>query len=225
MRLTRRTMLGMLAAVLLTAGIAEAQDVATRFYLLPQITTGNAFFPLELKYVRRDNGNGIWVNTYGDIASMRYGKEDTMLVAVDVTPAQHTELASNIDVIAIPQNLDSNVSSTALAAVQTQLEGLKIPTQWVTTANTYRDVIGFTGRVFMLMQRFDGLNRRTFFESGITLDTRVNELTNAQKTALQNAAIDLGLDVSTLTPTMKIRAVLKLLVDMMGPFTLRGQTF
>lgn len=215
--MTRRVFLGVLF-VLAVAGMAEAQDeLALRFYIVPKVGTGSSpMDPFRPKYIYDLGVQASW---------MDYGREDAFLVGAEVSSAQHTSLASNLDVIAIPQGLDNTISVSALSTVQDKLEGMKVPAGWVTTSHTYRQVVGAVGRFFMLMQRFDGMNARTFFESGITLDTRVNGLTAAQRNALQNAALSLGLDVSFVTPTMTIRAVLKGWIDQMGPFSLAGETF
>ena len=158
-------------------------------------------------------------------SGMDYGREDAMLVGVDVTPQQHTALAANLDVIAIPTPLDSTVSAAALSTVRDKIEGMKLPASWVTTANTYRQVVGVVGRVFQLMQRFDGLHARTFFDTGITLNTRINQLTANQRNNLQNAAASLGLDTTFVTGPMTIRTVLRTWAQAMPGFTIMGETF
>lgn len=213
--MTRKAFLGLFAALFLVTGIAEAQDVSLHFYIVPKVDTG---FPLGLvpKYVGQMPVP--W-------QAMDYGREDTMLVGANVTAAQHTTITSNLDVTAIPVGLDTNISSAALATVQSKLEGMKIPAQWVTTAITYRQLIGAVGRVFLLMQRFDGLYAKTFFQSGITLDTRINQLTQAQRDSLQSAATALGLDTSFVAGPLLIRQVLKTWIDAMGSFVVMGETF
>jgi hypothetical protein len=214
--MTRRYLLAGFMALALTMGaVAEAQDLA-RFYVVPKVGSGTFADPFRAKYFRE---LGV------QFSAMDYGKEDSMLVGAEVTGAQHTTLAANLDVIAIPTALDNNVSSAALTTIQNKLEGLKIPAGWVTTSHTYRQVVGAVGRIFMLMQRFDGLHMRTFFGSDITLDTRINQLTVQQRTDLQTAASSLGLDTSFVTGPMTIRTVFKTWIDNMGPFTLHGEIF
>ena len=187
-----------------------------RFYLVPKagdgLTRETAFRPA-------------YVSDLGvPYVAMDYGRENMMLAAVDVTPAQHTTLIAHADLTAIPANLDSTVNSN-LATVQAKLDDMKIPSGWVQTTTTYRTIVGAVGRFCMLMQRFDGRHKRAFFESGITLDTRVNELTAAQRNAIAESAQSLGLDISFVTGPMTLRAVLKTWVDAMGAFTLVGETF
>ena len=214
--MTRRLFL-CAVAVLVLAGVAEAQDVAVRFYIVPKIGDGlspaTTFRP---KYI---------VDLGVPWSAMDYGRETTMLVGADVTGAQNTTISANLDVTAIPAGLDTNLSAGAVATVQNALENLKMPGTWVSTASTYREVVGTVARMCLLMQRFDGMNAATFFQSGITLDTRINQLTQTQRDRLSAAATSLGLDISFITGSMTVRTVLRNWVLQMGPVTLHGETF
>lgn len=212
----RRTVL-LLAALLMMSVAAEAQEpVALRFYIVPKIGSGTFADPFRAKYIR-------------DLAipysAMDYGLENTFLAAVNVTAAQNTSLSSNLDVIAIPQNIDATIGLTALGTVQSKLEDLHVPSEWVTTSNTYRDVIRAVGKLFQFMQRFHARQLRTFFESGITLDTRMNELTANQRTALADTSDSFGLDRSAITNTTTVRQALRILFQQLPSFTLMGETF
>lgn len=191
--------------------------MSVRFYIVPKIGDGlsptTTFRP---KYVY-DLGVP-W-------SAMDYGKETTMLVGVDADASQHTSLSANLDVTAIPVGLDNNLTAGAVTQVQNALENLKIPGTWVSTAATYRQVIGTIARCCLLMQRFDGLNTSTFFQSGITLDTRMNQMTQTQRDRLAAAASSLGLDTSFITASMTVRTVLRTWVLAMGPVELHGETF
>ena len=191
--------------------------MSKRFYIVPQIGDGstpeNSIRP---KYIA-DGG----VN----YEAMNYGLEQTFLAGCEVTPEQHTQLASQLDVIAIPADLDDQIGLTALSVVVGRLEGLHVPADWVTTNHTYRDVLGVVGRLFQYMQRFNGREMRKFFESGVTLNTRVNQLTQAQRNAMTGAAVDLSLDTSGVTMTMTLRQALKSLVDQLPEIHLFGETF
>lgn len=188
-----------------------------RFYIVPKI--GDGATPetgIRPKYIA-DSG--------APSASMDYGLEDTFLVGAEVTVEQHTQLAAQLDVIAIPEDLDAVIGLTALTTVQTKLEGLHVPADWVTTSHTYRQVVRLVGKLFLYMQRFHARELRVFFEGAITLDTRVNQLTAAQRDAMLNAANDLGLDTSTITGPMLLRQALKIVADQIAAFTLFGETF
>jgi hypothetical protein len=148
------------------------------------------------------------------------------LLAAYVTPAQHTILAAQTDVLAIPVPLDSNVSGAALSRVQSVLESMNIPGSWVTTSFTYRQVIGTVGKVIAIAQRYNGLfGTQKLFESGITLDTQWNQLSQAQKNRLQAVADDLRLDTSGITNQMTLGQILKAIADQLPSFGMEGEIF
>jgi len=216
--MTRRLAIAALLFLALATS-AEAQDpVALRFYIVPKAGTGAITDPIRPKYI-------LEVGAINSLSAMNYGLEDTFLLGVVVTNAQHTTLASNLDVIAIPQDIDSAIGLTALQTVKDKLEGLNIPSDWVTVNHTYRQAIGIVGRAFLYMQRFNGRQLRKFFETGIALDTRVNQLTQAQRDAMNDAAVSLGLSTATITGPMTLRQALRIILEQLPSFSLAGQTF
>jgi hypothetical protein len=215
MRMTRRAAL--LAVVFLIAASAAAQEVSTmRFYVVPKIGTGVKGDSFRAKY---------FFDMGVEFDAMEYGREDTMLVAALLTPTQHTTVAANLDVIAVPSPIDSNISAAALTVIQTRIDGLKIPALHFTTANTYREVVRIVGKACLLMQRYDGMRAKTFFDSGITLATTIAELTAGQRADLQAAAESFGVDTSGVTGGQTIRAVLRNWFAQMPSFQLGGEVF
>jgi hypothetical protein len=219
--MSQRLMLLVLVFVLFAAGAAEAQDLA-RFYLVPKVTKPG--FPGAVpKYLNPVDLPGV------NVSAMDFGNEDTMLVGAAVTNQQHTAIAANADVIAVPSNLDNTMSAPALSTVRDRLESLKIPTAHFTTANTYREVIGVVGRLFQLFQRFDAIQasegRLGFFDLDITLSSTVNDLRGALRANFVLAANQLGLDTAGISGSMTLRQALRNLIAQMPPFTLAGETF
>lgn len=198
--------------------------MAVRFYIVPKtgdgLTPDTAFSPKYVAELLDSTQPGRW-------RVRDYGMEPVMLVGANVTPEEHATITNNVDVISIPQNLDATISLTALSTVQNRLEALRIPAAWVTTSNTYRDVLRVVYRVFSVFGRFWALYGKTVFESGITLDTRMNEMTAGQRNALSNVLTNsLGLgDLSWITNTATMRQVLKGAADRLPAGSLMGETF
>lgn len=208
----RRFIYAFALALTLLGSVAEAQEtVALRFYIVPKIGAGTFLDPIRPKYVSGQ--------------AMDYGLDNTYLVGAQVTNAQHTSIASNIDVIAIPADLDSQIGLTALDTVKARLESLRVPSDWVTTNHTWRDLVRAVGKGFQFMERFCGRQGRIFFEAGITLETRMNQLTAAQRNALSDAALSFGLDISNITSTTTVRQALRIFFQQLPSFQLAGQTF
>lgn len=155
--------------------------------------------------------------------SAPYGIDNTYLVAADVTNVQHSAINANADVTSIPLDIDQQIGG-ALAAVQSALEALRIPSGWVTATMTYRFVLSIVRRIFQFLQRFSGISRKSIFDSGITLDSTIGQLTVNQRQALQNAADNFGLDTSTITGTTTIRQALKIVADQMPSVSMLGVT-
>jgi hypothetical protein len=108
-----------LAGVLLL--LASVVEATPRVYLIPTTGTGgvvnSAPDPVRPKYVREAGLSYLQVT---------YGRQPVALVFTDVTAGQHTALAANGDVVAIPANIDTTVGAN-LATVQNALEALNIP--------------------------------------------------------------------------------------------------
>ena len=131
-----------------------------RYYLVPAVTpeTGPPGV-IAPKYFDDGTVSVPWV-------AMDYPSEASMLVRADVTDAQHTTLAAQIDVLAAPSPITTLVSAVALSRVQSILEGANIPAGWVTTSHSYRDVLRAVAKVMLLLQRYHGQWGR-LFSSGV----------------------------------------------------------
>ena len=183
--------------------------MSIRFYLVPKDGDGLTHFTaIRPKYIA-DAIVGPW-------QAMDYGQEDWMLVAADVTPTEHSTIAANADVVAVPANLNNTVGAQ-LGTVQSKLEAANIPADWVTSGMTYRIVLKWTIRIILLMQRFHGLDGAAarFFNSGLTLDSTVSDLPVAVRQRLAAAAARWNLDITGITGSTTIRAALRYLGQQM----------
>lgn len=221
---TRRTILSLGVVLLLSAGRAEAQsDVA--FVLVPKI--GNGQFlprtewtpttgPFRPKYT--DPGSlGIGLDIAGAVA-MDYGAEPIFLLRISaITPEQRAALQAQADTLVVPVSLDNTVSALAVTSIQQKLESANLPADWVTTALTYRQVLQRFRRVMTFMQRWNGLVQTKLFSGGVTLDTRLNQLTAAQRQNLSAVSDSLGLDRSSITTTMTLRQAFAVLCPQLPP--------
>lgn len=182
--------------------------MAIRIYLVPKIGTGFGSDPFRPAYISNGGIAGNW-------QAIDYGKEAWMLVAADVTPAEHNAITANSDATAIPANLDQQIGA-ALATVQSKLELANLPADWVTSAMTYRTLLKWTIRILLLMQRFCGFDEAAArFFATVTLDSTVGDLTAAVRQRLNTVAQSFGLDTSSITLATTIRAALRILGQQM----------
>jgi hypothetical protein len=131
--------------------------------------------------------------------------DDTAIVWANTTPAQDAALALHADVILVPA-LDLPV---ALVTLQTALEALNIPAQWITAAMTNRDVLRALVGMAQLLQRCTGLG--VSFKLAGNLDLTMSQLSVAVRTVLASASDSLGLDRSTIVGTTTVRQALRIL--------------
>ena len=181
-----------------------------RFYVLPIMRVGNSRGPKYLKW--RDNATGI--NCRWNMID--YGLLDQAIVAADVTSAQHTTLAAKSDVLAIPTNINTKLTATAVTTAETYLEGIGMPAQWVSTSYTYRQVLRIVGGCFLYMQRVTAILERPITLTGGVLNMQMQNIAADIRAALQQAADEQGFDYSGVTATTSVRQVLRAMAEAWG---------
>jgi hypothetical protein len=205
-----------------------AQEVLLpRLYLVPMQTLNNQRFP---KYFSgRFNPNPL--PELADLYSVwqAFGAEPVFFIcAPAISTPQHNVLSANIDVLAVPQDLDQPVSALALSTLQTKLEGFNIPADWmVANSMTYRECVRLVYRMFQLADRFYGIsNGQSMFGSGVTLNTRWNQIPIGPRNLLQQIATEWGINTSGVTGQTTVRQLLKLIADQMrdDPIIMGGVT-
>ena len=142
-------------------------------------------------------------------SGMDYGEQDVMLVVVEVDSIQHALLAANLDVLALPLNIDQLLAPVAVSIVQTALEAHHIPADWVDDTFTYRQILKLVAGMFQFLQRCHGIGMGKLFSGAISLDTLFNQLPAAVRQKLIEAAQGLYLDYSSLTGGSSLRQILK----------------
>ena len=172
--------------------------MATQLYVMPITGTGTDADPRRPKYADTDLAGHAW-------GAMDYGNEPWMLVAT----ATNAALAAEADVLTIPLNIDQNLTAGAVTTAQTFLENMALPADWITTAMTYRQVLRRVCQFFMLWQRCQGLGFNQLFTGGVTLSTTFGSLPANVKTILQNAAVSMNLDTSSITGASTLRQIIK----------------
>jgi hypothetical protein len=155
-----------------------------------------------------------------------YLLEDVGLIAADVTTAQHSIVAAQTDVIALPVNLDVTLNAGAVNAAQAALEGWNVPANWVTTGMTYRQVVRTVVRMWRFHARMVAMSNGRLFDGTVTLSTALASLPLAARNRLKSVADSYGLDYSGVTNATTVRQLLKAMADQFAddPVTLGGLT-
>lgn len=149
--------------------------------------------------------------------AVHYGVIPVCYVRADVTPAQHTALVNhantnNVPLIVLPLNIDATIGDN-LGAVQTALETLRIPSDWVSATHTYRAVLRRVLRWFLFAQRHRRLHQERLFPDAADLNNTVGDLPAAMRLRLAETAADLGLDTSAITAQTTLRQLLRIITD------------
>lgn len=178
--------------------------MTVRFYLIPLIVPA-PLLDREVKYMD--------ALAIGPECHIDYGVHPVALVRIDVTAQQHSDLSANADVLSLPVNIDANLTAGAVTTTKTALETLNIPSGWVSTALTYRQVLSNVLRIFQLAKRISVGDLTKLVPDGFTLDNLVGDLPQGWRTALANKANAFGLDTSAVTLSTPLRTAIKNLAD------------
>ena len=214
----------MLLAFLLPVQPAKAATVS--IYLVPIEQVGNYRGPEYFKW--RFDANGPSIDCTWSM--MDYGFINyALLVALDITPADHTALVAHANVYAFPANIDAPISDRA--TIDNYFEGINIPTDWLTPANTYRQFLRKVAGLLQLNQRYGGIAadagvpNQSFIGNGITLDSNFNALSVQQRGWFNATLVSFG--GSNVKGNPKLRTILKTGTDLWGnaPFYLGGFEF
>jgi hypothetical protein len=178
--------------------------VARRFYIAPAET-----IPLgQLHAGGRRPAYVADLSPRPECRWMDFGMEPVFLLAAEVTAEQHATLAAQSPITVVPLGLAQNVGND-LVAVQSAIESWNIPAQWVTSGLTYRQVLKGVATIFQFAQRLAAMFRVRAFPPGITLDTTVSQLTQAQRDKLAAVSDSFGWDRSSVTGTTTMRQLLR----------------
>ena len=96
-------------------------------------------------------------------SSMNLGLSPHFLTRALITETLRDSIAALADVIAFPLDIDSSILLSEIVKLQSDLEAIGIPADWVTTINSYKDVIKFIAKYAQILQRTDGLFKRKLY--------------------------------------------------------------
>lgn len=193
----------------------------THFYLVP-IITYNSIYRVPKYFASRFNTTGILCQW----SAMDYGLHPYILIlAKDITVADDAFLALQPDVYSFPLNLDLAITPTD--NLKSFFEVIKVPTDWLTAATTYRQFLRMMAALFQFAQRYHGISGQALLSGSITLESRYNDLTAQQKTWFNQTITSFGYDPTLVSGNKKFRLMLKSIADFWGaqPFILGGVEF
>lgn len=187
------------------------------FYLVPIETVGNSRGPKYFQW-QEEPGGGIICSW----SMMDYGfSPSALLVAKDITEADHAGLIAHADVFYFPANLDGPVNQD----IQAFFEGIKLPTDWLTPSTTWRELLRQVAGMFQFNQRYGGIAAaetgalHSIFDNA-TLSTRLRQMTADEQRWFLATVASFGYDPALVSANSQLRQ----LVKTAGSFW-AGQTF
>jgi hypothetical protein len=183
-----------------------------RFAVIPVERTEYQRGPMYLRWRSRDEqGPFIEVTRWSMID---YGLIDRAVIAVDAESAALAALDAMSGVIAIPANLDATPNLSARNQVQSRLEAVNVPAQWVVAGLTWRSILRTVTGMFLFMQAISARTGDTPFDwPGVTWTTTFGQLQPADQAALQDAAASQGWQ-GTIPSGATMRQILKSAADL-----------
>lgn len=178
-----------------------------RIYLMPMIEKAVPTGPLpgDVRYVRApkyEPAGPSWAIDLGEAG------QDECLLGAYTTTEEHLAAQNATDVLCIPEDLDNAVGG-AKNVVQQELETRNMPSDWVTPATLWRDVVRRVAALALFLQRISGIMGRSTGSipklfAGNTLD---NPVPVAFRAPAMQAAVELGIDTTGITATSTVREV------------------
>lgn len=176
--------------------------MAFRFYLVPTMGAGTFADPRGPRYFINNAVAGPW-------SAMDYGLEPWMIVGANLSATDEANLIGQPDVFALPVNLDQTLTAEQVATVQAKLDAINMPSAWVSTTNTWRQVAKAVMGVMAFMQRVSVGYQAALFSGSVSLGTTYSQLPLAVRNELQAAANSFNLDTSGMTGATTIRQMLR----------------
>lgn len=191
------------------------------FAIVPKI--GTPIYPDSVRPKYTDPGDlgaGLDIKGY---SVKDYGYEKSCLLIAELSPEQRTAVQAQIDTLVLPFDLDVTISAIALPSIQAKLEALNLPGTYITTEYTVRQIVRGFRKLFTFMEVWQGMFPEGLFTDGVTLDTRINQLTAIKRTRLLAVSDALALDRSGVTNTMMLRQALREVGDQLPNEPLGGE--
>lgn len=170
-------------------------------YVMPLAGTGTKASPRRPKYVTD------WAGF--DWGMYDYGNEPWCLVGVlNVTAGVNTTITGETQVSAIPTTLSNTVGGSA-STVDSDLEAVNMPGTWVTSTNTWRDVVLFVGACCQIAQRFQGNCGGQWFTGGVTLNTTIGSLPTNTQSCLISTVQSFGISTTQFASSNTLRQAIQ----------------
>ncbi len=165
-----------------------------RYYLVPafSVTVGAGTYR-QPAYVK---GRALPTGLDVPWGAFVWGNDDRFLLGAEVTGPQHTALAAQPGVTALPIDDAGALSTADQAAARAFADGIGLPSSWITGSENGRALARSFAGIALVLQRFNG---RARFALTDRLTQTLRDLTQTQRDHLLAVATDLGLSRQGIT--------------------------
>lgn len=184
--------------------LAQGEDVALRFYIVPVVQVGIYRSPAHFGGRSNPVDAELAGMTWG---MMDYGLINVGMVGAQVNPTQITYLNGLTDIIVIPANIDNTIGAN-LATVKSKLAAFDIPNVSIQAADTYRLAMREVAGSFQFMQRLSAITGVNPTTLNIHLSTTYGQLNQTWKNALQQTASELGYSTAGINGSSTLEEIL-----------------
>lgn len=204
--------------------------MAQRFYLVPIETIGNRRGPMYIQW----SAPGLPADPadldIGPWSMMDYGFAPFgLILAHDISQANHDALILNTDVYGFPEALDQAIDPQD--NLDTFFEAIGIPTDWLQPGNTYLEFLRQMSAMFQFNQRYGGIaadqsgELHSLINDAGGLDTRYNQWTAQTQSWFDATLESFGYPPKVGNPSL--RQLMKQAGDAWGdtPFIMGGIEF
>jgi hypothetical protein len=201
-----------------------------RFYLVPIETIGTSRGPLYIQWNVHGSPPDPTDLDIGNWSMMDYGFAPFgLILARDISQANHDALILNADVYAFPEILDQAIDPQD--NLDTFFETIGIPTDWLQPVNTYLEFLRQTSAMFQFNQRYGGIaanqtgELHSLIDDAGGLDARYNQWDNQTQLWFDATLESFGYPPKVGNPSL--RQLMKQAGDAWGntPFLMGGIEF
>lgn len=188
-----------------------------RWYLSPYTGGGSFDNPIHAKCWDYTD------QTQNQCTGTRMPQRQEYLVRVNAPQAIHDAIVANdAGTVISPMYADEAAEASALdaeftdATYKAAVDGKHYSTSWMTTGNTFRDMLRYVVRMCHLGQRLHKFGPVVTRVMELGLSSTVADLTAAQRTAVRNWMTNHGLATGWITNGTTIRQVLHFILTNLG---------
>ena len=130
-----------------------------------------------------------------------WGRDGHFLLGAEVDTSQHLDLSARANVLSLPIDDGTALSTADQAAAKAFCTGIGMPSAWITGTESGKSLAKALTGIGLVIQRFRGRTDMTLADK---LSLRVRELTAAQRDHLLAVADDMGYDRGSITSNSRI---------------------